>query len=122
MYQGYLFAVLSMLANAASQQLLSRVFRELGNDYNIRGDFFASCLAALTDLRLLAGGGLVIACLCLWALTLTQLPITRALPVMALIFIVSPLLAFAFLGEEIRMLNIGGYILIVIGVVLSSSR
>lgn len=111
-----------MLANAVSQQLLSRVLREVGNDFKSRGDFFASSLAALTDLRLLVGGGFAVACLCLWALALTQLPITRALPVMALIFIVSPLLAVTFLGEEVKLLNVAGYVLIVIGVVFSSSR
>jgi len=116
---GYLFAIASMLGNVACQQFLSRAFKAVGSSATKR-DWLEILSTVLKDYRFWAGGSLAGLCLALWAVALSQLPISRVLPVMALVFIASPLVA-AVLGDEIiRPINVAGFIVISIGVVLAS--
>ena len=68
------------------------------------------------------GGGLAALCLLFWALALSQLPVSKALPVMALLFILSPLVATVALGETVTNWNVVGFVLVAVGVVLSGIR
>lgn len=112
-----------MLSNVACQQFLSRAFQDAGEQYRTNGgQWLATSQGLLTDVRLWTGGTLAAGCLVLWALTLSQLPISRALPIMALVFVVSPLIAAGFLGDSVRPLNVVGFVLVALGIVLSSSR
>lgn len=117
---GYLFAIASMFCNVACQQFLSRAFKAVGG-FQLKRDWPEILSTIIKDYRFWTGGSLAGACLVLWAIALSQLPISRVLPVMALLFVASPLVASALGDEIIRPINVVGFAVITVGVVLSSS-
>lgn len=117
---GYLLAVASMLCNVACQQFLSRTFKAVGG-IAIKLRWQEVFYSLLKDYRFWAGGGLAGLCLLFWAGALSQLPISRVLPVMALVFVLSPLVACALGDDLIRPIQVIGFLVIAVGVVLSAS-
>jgi multidrug transporter EmrE-like cation transporter len=121
-YWGFVFAAASMFSNVASQQFLSRAFRAVGDCGIADRGVLGLASLVLRDVKFWSGGILAFLCLGFWALALTQLPLSRVLPVMALVFIASPLIASYLGADSLRPVNMVGFMMITVGVVLSSIK
>lgn len=78
-------------------------------------------LASAFNLPLMVGFTLQMIPLVAWVVLLKFMPLTKLQPMIALTYVVTPLLAVIFLGEQIGSLRMAGIGLIVIGVVLVSA-
>lgn len=56
-----------------------------------------------------------------WVVLLKYMPLTKLQPMIALTYVVTPVLAVLFLGEHVGTLRMAGIGLIVLGVVLVSA-
>ncbi len=110
-----------MLSNVAGQQFMSVCLREAGTIFGREG-MFGAIKTVLVDWRFWIGGGLTVVCLLFWVLTLSQLPISKALPIMAMLFILSPLVAIFTVGDSVTNINIVGFVLVSVGIILSGIR
>ena len=117
--KGYLFAAISMLCNVASQQFSSQCFSRVGVQISQGTPFWSITKSALGDGRFWGAVVFLLFALVAWAAALTQLPISKALPITALVYVCSPLVAFWMYNESISSIHWMGLSLIVIGVGLS---
>lgn len=57
----------------------------------------------------------------LWVIVLSRVPLTLAYPLVALSYLIVPLLARTFLGEALQWQSFAGAVVIIVGIVLSIS-
>ncbi len=117
---GYTYAIFSLASNVACQQLLSASLHQAGRSVRQGTGISESIRSLLGDGRFWIGGSLAALCLTLWALALTQLPIARALPIMSLIFVISPVVNSRITGTPLSIPMVAGFFLITLGVALTS--
>jgi len=116
---GYLAAIIAMTANVVCQVVLSGVFRRTAEVHET-GRLRPLARALLGDPLFWIGCGAAFLMLASWALALSQLPLARILPVMALLFLFSPLLAWLVYGERLSAINLAGFVVLTTGVILSA--
>jgi len=75
-------------------------------------------LSAATNLPLIAGIGIQFVPLAGWTILLKTMPLTKLQPMIALTYVVTPVLPYLLLGEPMTALGIGGILLIGLGVIL----
>jgi len=73
-------------------------------------------LKVFTDLTILSGMALYFLSALIWLYLLTKLDISFVQPILALTYVVTPILAIIFLGESIPALRWVGILVIIIGV------
>ncbi len=78
-------------------------------------------MSALKNPPLVAGFTLQMIPLVAWVVLLKYMPLTKLQPMIALTYVVTPVLAVLFLGEQVGALRATGIGLIVVGVVLVSA-
>jgi len=116
---GYLAAILSLFCNVASQVILSGVLRRVA--FDVSGVSLVEVVRRLCcDGMFWAGAGAAALTLVSWAFALSQLPLARILPIMALLFLFSPLLAWLVYGERLSAINLAGFVVLTTGVILSA--
>lgn len=74
--------------------------------------------SVITNLPLLAGIGIQLVPLAGWTVLLKTMPLTKLQPMIALTYVVTPLLAYLFLNESLTSLRLLGIAFIVVGVML----
>ena len=74
--------------------------------------------SALRNLPLVTGFTLQMIPLVAWVVLLKYMPLTKLQPMIALTYVVTPVLAVLFLGEQVSLLRAAGIGLIVFGVLL----
>lgn len=79
-------------------------------------------LGLLTNFHFIAGISLYILTTIGWMWALKTFPLSKAYPVLALSFVVVPLLAWYFFGEKLNATHILGMALILVGVSLIGVR
>lgn len=77
--------------------------------------------SALKNPALVAGFTMQMIPLVAWVVLLKYMPLTKLQPMIALTYVVTPVLAVLFLGEQVGALRATGIGLIVVGVVLVSA-
>ena len=77
--------------------------------------------SALRNVPLVTGFTLQMIPLVAWVVLLKYMPLTKLQPMIALTYVVTPVLAVLFLGEQVGPLRAAGIGLIVVGVVLVSA-
>ncbi|CAM4407974.1 hypothetical protein CR156_22520 [Stenotrophomonas lactitubi] len=78
-------------------------------------------LSAVKNAPLVSGFILQMIPLVSWVVLLKFMPLTKLQPMIALTYVVTPVLAVLFLGEQVGPLRMAGIGLIVLGVVLVSA-
>jgi len=119
---GYTCAVSSLLSNVACQQFLSASLLQAGQSVKAGTGIWEVIRSVLGDGRFWIGGTLAAMCLTFWALALSQLPVAKALPIMSLLFVVSPVVNSRLTGTPLSPQTVGGFVLISLGVALTSYR
>ena len=108
-----------MALNSVCQVILSGVLRRSARAFD--GEPLASSVRVLaSDWLFWIGIGVAGLSIISWALALSQLPLARILPVMALLFLFSPLLAWLIYGERMSAINLAGFVVLTTGVIFSA--
>lgn len=115
---GYTAASLAMIFNVAGQVILSGVLRR-ATLHTQDGKRWDGIKFLLHDPLFWLGSMFAAAMLLTWAFALSQLPLNRILPIMALVFLFSPLVAWQIYGERLNLMNISGFLLLTAGIILS---
>lgn len=103
-----LFTVFSLAAGQICFKLAAPAFYE----FSIRSLFSPIFIVALVIYAVAT---------VLWVIVLSRVPLTVAYPLIALSYLIVPLLARAFLGESLSWQTFAGAFVIMIGIVLSIS-
>ncbi|MGV8864885.1 MAG: hypothetical protein ACOH2R_24820 [Pseudomonas sp.] len=95
------------------------VLMKVGAEKMVYGSGVAAGVrSALTNVHLLVGIGLQLVPLAGWTVLLKTMPLTKLQPMIALTYVVTPVLAIWLLGESMPMERVAGVALITVGVVL----
>lgn len=98
------------------------VLLKVGADKVVYSDGLASMLGtALRNPALVVGMIMQLIPLVAWVVLLKYMPLTKLQPMIAMTYVITPLLAVVFLGEHVGLLRGSGIALIVIGVLLVSA-
>lgn len=112
------FVVLALVALGATGTILLKI----GAERVVYSDGMAHLvMTALKNPPLVCGFILQMIPLVAWVVLLKYMPLTKLQPMIALTYVVTPVLAVLFLGEHIGGLRMAGIGLIVAGVVLVSA-
>lgn len=112
------FLVLALVALGATGTILLKV----GAERVVYSDGLNHLvLSALKNPPLVSGFILQMIPLVAWVVLLKYMPLTKLQPMIALTYVVTPILAVVFLGEQVGALRAAGIGLIVLGVVLVSA-
>ena len=105
---------LAAAISAFGQVLLKYAMLKHGPiDFSLRGLF-----ALLAEPRLLLALVLYAAALLMWLHVLTKVPLSTAYPILAITYVIVPLLSLIFFGERIQQPQIIGICLVLVGVAM----
>lgn len=100
--------------SAFGQVLLKYAMNKHGSiEFSLRG-----LVGLFTEPRLLLALLLYAAALLMWLHVLSKIPLSTAYPILAITYVIVPLLSFLFFGERIHQFQVLGICFILIGVAL----
>ena len=91
------------------------------NDLIIAGNLFEKLYIALTNVYVVAGISMYLFSMILWLVVLSKIDVSVAYPFVGLGFIITMVLGFLLLNEQISTMRVMGTILVVCGVLMVSS-
>lgn len=106
--------LMGILCGSTGGILLKGASLEIARAEGIMGQIIAAC----TNPRLILAVVLYVIPLGFWIFLLRYVPISWLQPIFALTYVLTPLLALAFLGEPVPPLRWGGIAVIIAGVFL----
>ncbi|WAR46603.1 SMR family transporter [Methylomonas rapida] len=100
--------------SAFGQVLLKYAMLKHGSiDFNLQG-----LIRLIIEWRLICALGLYAAALLMWLHVLSKVPLSIAYPMLAITYVIVPLMSFAFFGERINQPQIIGICLVLAGVAI----
>jgi len=97
----------------------SQIFFKLAATHQSNYDIQNIFIKYLLNPWLYVAAVFLISATLIWIRLLTTLPLSKIYPYQSAAYLITALLAFAFFGEKIGIINFLGYILIILGVYFS---
>lgn len=118
-----LFIISSVSLSAFAQIVLKMGMSnaKVQNDLIIAGNLFEKLFIALTNVYVVAGISMYLLSMVLWLVVLSKIDVSVAYPFVGLGFIITMVLGFLLLNEQISAMRVMGTILVVCGVLMVSS-
>jgi multidrug transporter EmrE-like cation transporter len=118
-----LFIVSSVSLSAFAQIVLKMGMSssKIQNDLLLAGSLFEKLFIALTNVYVVAGISMYILSMILWLVVLAKIDVSVAYPFVGLGFIITMVLGFLVLNEQITTMRVFGTVLVVCGVLMVSS-
>lgn len=118
-----LFIISSVSLSAFAQIVLKMGMSnpKVQNDLIIAGSLFEKLFIALTNVYVVAGISMYLLSMILWLVVLSKIDVSVAYPFVGLGFIITMVLGFLLLNEQISTMRVMGTILVVCGVLMVSS-
>lgn len=118
-----LFIISSVSLSAFAQIVLKMGMSnpKVQNDLIIAGNLFEKLYIALTNVYVVAGISMYLFSMILWLVVLSKIDVSVAYPFVGLGFIITMVLGFLLLNEQISTMRVMGTILVVCGVLMVSS-
>lgn len=118
-----LFIISSVSLSAFAQIVLKMGMSnaKVQNDLIIAGNLFEKLFIALTNVYVVAGISMYLLSMVLWLVVLSKIDVSVAYPFVGLGFIITMVLGFLLLNEQISTMRVMGTILVVCGVLMVSS-
>ncbi|WP_412971984.1 SMR family transporter [Glaciecola sp. MF2-115] len=118
-----LFIISSVSLSAFAQIVLKMGMSnaKVQNDLMIAGNLFEKLFIALTNVYVVAGISMYLLSMVLWLVVLSKIDVSVAYPFVGLGFIITMVLGFLLLNEQISAMRVMGTILVVCGVLMVSS-
>jgi multidrug transporter EmrE-like cation transporter len=118
-----LFIISSVSLSAFAQIVLKMGMSnaKVQNDLLIAGNLFEKLFVALTNVYVVAGISMYLFSMILWLVVLSKIDVSVAYPFVGLGFIITMVLGFLILNEQISTMRVMGTILVVCGVLMVSS-
>lgn len=118
-----LFIISSVSLSAFAQIVLKMGMSnpKVQNDLIIAGSLFEKLFIALTNVYVVAGISMYLLSMILWLVVLSKIDVSVAYPFVGLGFIITMVLGFLLLNEQISAMRVMGTILVVCGVLMVSS-
>lgn len=118
-----LFIISSVSLSAFAQIVLKMGMSnaKVQNDLIIASNLFEKLFIALTNVYVVAGVSMYLLSMILWLVVLAKIDVSVAYPFVGLGFIITMVLGFLLLNEQISGMRVMGTILVVCGVLMVSS-
>ena len=118
-----LFIISSVSLSAFAQIVLKMGMSnaKVQNDLIIAANLFEKLYIALTNVYVVAGISMYLLSMILWLVVLSKIDVSVAYPFVGLGFIITMVLGFLLLNEQISAMRVMGTILVVCGVLMVSS-
>lgn len=116
----YFYIVACVLLNVISQMLLKAGMNTIGHFQIEMNSLFSTSLKAATNPNILIGLLLYGLSFALWLVALSRLDVSIAYPLLSIGYIITPFVAYLFLGEALSVLRIVGICIIIVGVYIVS--
>lgn len=118
-----LFIIASVSLSAFAQIVLKMGMSnaKVQNDLMIAGNILEKLFIALTNVYVISGISMYVFSMILWLVVLAKIDVSVAYPFVGLGFIITMILGFLLLGEQITAMRVMGTILVVCGVLMVSS-
>ena len=117
----YIISSVSLSAFAQIVLKMGMSNAKVQNDLVIAGNLFEKLFIALTNVYVVAGISMYLLSMILWLVVLAKIDVSVAYPFVGLGFIITMVLGFLLLNEQISTMRVMGTVLVVCGVLMVSS-
>ena len=113
-------ATVSVSFNAMAQIALRKAMVAVGTQGTMAGELMAFVVSVLLNVWFVAGMGCYALSIGLWLIVLSKLEVSLAYPLLSIGYIITAVVGFFFLNENVGLLRVCGIALISVGLVLIS--
>ncbi len=116
----FFIAVSSVTLNALAQIALRNTMLSVGNFPSIMGEWFSFATKILFNLWFIAGMGCYAISIGLWLIVLGKLEVSIAYPLLSIGYVITAVIGYFFMQEDVNLLRIAGLSLIILGICVIS--
>ena len=107
-----------VMLNAAAQLLLKTGVKDMGVIQLTPGNIFQAGLKLAFEPHILGGLTCYVISVVVWILALSRVQVSIAYPMLSLGYVVTAVIAWAFMGEAVSAMRLTGIAVIIVGVFL----
>ena len=114
----FLLVFTGVMLNAAAQLLLKAGVKDVGIIKLDASNIFSAGLKLAFEPHILGGLTCYVVSVGIWILALSRVQVSIAYPMLSLGYVVTALIAWAFMGEAVNAMRLTGIAVIIVGVFL----
>lgn len=116
----FLIAFFSVTLNALAQIALRNTMLSVGSFPPLMGEWFVFVTKILFNIWFIAGMGCYAISIGLWLVVLGKLEVSIAYPLLSIGYVITAVIGFFFMHEDVNLLRIAGLSMIIIGICVIS--